>query len=214
MPSSSGLGTRETVWNRNPTTGFLESVTVTGAESGVAFAHTTQYTANAGGKPLYVDPAGFTTDDRVELTYDPTRGNGALVLATRTEPLGIGTTTYSQDVFNRPTVVVDPNGLERQTDYDALNRVTRLRLRNTAEPATVLETQSYYTVFGELACTVFPRGNGAHYEYDAMGRLETVSRGTAVGLPSVSGDMPGCEPAAGPGAPRIRPIRQPNASGS
>ena len=154
--------------------GNPDTRTVDGFEDGVAFSHTTDLDHNAAGQIISIDPPGYATADETTYAYDPTRGNGLLVLESHTDPI-LGTTTYGSDPFNRRTSVTDVNGVLTKTQYDDLNRVTMLT-QHGATPADDLITEYRYNVFGDLFQTVLPEGNVIEYSYDATGRLLTVER--------------------------------------
>ncbi|MCG8460634.1 MAG: hypothetical protein MI919_30500, partial [Holophagales bacterium] len=145
-----------------------------GFEDGQPFTYTTLYGHNAGGRVTSINPPGHGTADVTTFTYDPLRGNGHLVLETRTDPL-VGTTTFGHDAFNRRISMTDPNGVITETHYDAANRVT-FQIRKGAIPAEDLITENRYDTFGDLFQTVLPEGNVIEYSYDAAGRLLTIER--------------------------------------
>ena len=152
--------------------GDLTTRTETGAEAGSAFSLATVSAYNAAGRPLSVDPPGYSTADMTSFTYDPARGG--LVPTGRTDPL-IGASTFGHDAFNRRTSVTDPNGVETTTAYDGLDRPT-VTVQKGATPAGDLVTTQVYDAFGDLVRTVLPRGNLIEYGYDAAGRLVSVER--------------------------------------
>ena len=176
VPSTSGSGVAATAIALDGA-GNAISRTISGVESGSAFSYSTTSTFNAAGQPLTVDPPGNGAADQTVFTYDPARGN--LLLASRQEPL-TGTTTYAYDAFNHKTGTVDPNGVQTQWTYDALDRVTGVIQKGdpAATPAPIpdLATVHTYGPFGDLIRTTFPRGNVAEYGYDVMGRLVSVER--------------------------------------
>ncbi len=173
-PSTSDFPNLKTTTHVYDGSGDRTSQTVDGFEDDLAFSFTTAYGHNAGGRVTSIDPPGYDTGDQTTFTYDPARGNGFLVLESRTDPL-IGTTTFGYDAFNRRTSVTDPNGVVTETQYDALDRV-RFVIRQGATPAEDLVTEHRYDVFGDLFQTVLPEGNVIEYGYDAAGRLESIER--------------------------------------
>ena len=60
--------------------------------------------------------------------YEPARGG--IILDQRTDPI-VGTTDFGYDAFNRRISVIDVNGVETVTEYDAANRVTFVRRKGT-----------------------------------------------------------------------------------
>jgi RHS repeat-associated protein len=174
VPSTSGGAARRetlTTWDAQ---GNPAVRTIQGAESGGAFSHATASSFNAGGQPLTVDPPGHGTADAITFTYDATRGNGRLVLQTRTDPL-IGATTYTHDAYNRRTGVTDPNGVQTVTAYDALDRVTSITQQGGGGTPDLITTHTY-NEFGDLFRTTLPEGNVIEYGYDAAGRLISIER--------------------------------------
>jgi len=174
-----GTSLRTTEWLRedaphNPTT-----LRITGVERGSAFVYDTVTDFNGAGQPLTVDPPGHGTADRTTWSYtppvpgDPDRGG--LFPFTRTDPL-VGDTTFGYDPVNRRTSVIDPNGIETKTGYDALDRVTEVRQVGESPPNDDLVTGYRYTVFGDLFQTVLPEDNVIEYGYDTAGRLVSVER--------------------------------------
>ena len=174
QPSVEGFPEVEVTTQGYDASGNRNSLTVEGFERGAPFSLTTVYTHNAAGRKLTIDPPGHAADDVVSFGYDPTRGNGLLVLASRTDPL-IGSTTYDHDAFNRRTSMTDPNGVVTETEYDALDRVTQI-IQRGATLAEDLVTEHRYNVFGDLFQTMLPEGNVIEYGYDAAGRLEWIER--------------------------------------
>ena len=174
QPSVEGFPEVKLTTHGYDASGNRNSLTVEGFERGAAFSLTTTYTHNAAGNVLTIDPPVHAADDVVSFSYDPTRGNGHLVLASRTDPL-IGTTSYGHDALNRRTMVIDPNGVVTETEYDALDRVTRITQLG-ATMAEDLVTEHRYNVFGDLSQTVFPEANVIEYGYDSAGRLISIER--------------------------------------
>ncbi len=152
--------------------GNLTSETQEGVENASAFSFTTVRTFTTEGLVETVNPPGHGSDDLVTYVYDPTRGS--LILDERIDPI-IGTTDFGYDAFNRRTSVIDPNGVETVTEYDAANRVTFIRRKGAME-AEDLVTEHRYNTFGDLFQTVLPEGNIIEYSYDVAGRLETIER--------------------------------------
>jgi RHS repeat-associated protein len=185
QPSTSGSGDRVTTWDRDPANGNPTTVTIEGFEAGAAFSYDTVTTYNddsdGGGMPLTVNPPGYGTSDVTSYAYDPTRGNGNLILTSRTDPL-VGTTGFDYDDFNRRTVVTDPNGVATETLYDPLDRVRFVIERSAGSApgdptvAADLVTEHVFDVFGDLDHTILPEGNVVDYGYDAAGRLVTLER--------------------------------------
>ena len=127
---------------------------------------------NAQGQPTSIDPPGYGTADETSFTYDPARGS--LVADSRTDPV-VGTTAFDYDAYNRRTAVTDPNGVTTQTQYDDLDRVTKV-IQKGASPAEDLVTEHVYTPLGDLDHTILPAGKVIDYGYDAAGRLTSVER--------------------------------------
>ena len=170
-PSTSGSGYRHTEFTYN-TPGDQTGNTLEGVEAGSAFSYTTSTTYNSAGRPLTIDPPGYSTSDQTSFTYDSTRGD--LVPLTRTDPV-VGTTTFTHDPFNRRTQVTDPNSVSRVTAYDDLNRVTSQTDKGATTPGD--EVTSYdFNNFGDLLRTTLPLGNVIEYGYDAAGRLVSIEK--------------------------------------
>jgi len=180
QPSVQAGSYRRTEYDRGPFGNVTARRQVGFGESG--FPYETAMDYNAGGGLTAVDPPGFgdagdfTDPDVTSFVYDPSRGNGHLVLQQRFDPLLGAATEYDHDAFNRRTSVTDPNGVETQTEYDALDRVTKITRVGANSPAEDLVTENVYTDLGDLDHTILPRGNVIDYEYDAAGRLVAVER--------------------------------------
>ena len=172
--STSGFPNLKTTTNVYDASGDRAHRTLEGFEAGVAFSYTTDFVYNDGGQVTSIDPPGYSTEDQTTFTYDPTRGNGFLVPATRTDPL-IGVTAFGHDAFNRRTSVTDPNGVVTETEIDALDRV-RFIIQRGATPSEDLVTEHRYNIFGDLFQTVLPEGNVIEYGYDPAGRLTSIER--------------------------------------
>lgn len=184
-----GTNERVTTWTRD-SVGNATTVTIYGFENGSAFSYDTDTTFNddsdGGGQPSSVDPPGYGTSDVTSFTYH-SRGNGNLILASRTDPL-IGDTDYGYDAFNRRARETDPNGVAMDTRYDDLDRVTHRIHRVTDSlpvtppdpPETIqtgdLVTEHVYNAYGDLDHTILPEGNVVDYEYDDAGRLISIER--------------------------------------
>ncbi|MDX1998419.1 MAG: hypothetical protein SF066_11940 [Thermoanaerobaculia bacterium] len=170
VPSTSGgANERESATSYTPT---RTTRTESGVESGSAFSLESIEDLNLAGRPLLIDPPGHGTADQTTFTYDPTRGD--LVMLSRTDP-SVGTTTFENDAFHRVIVTTDPNGVATETEFDDLDRVTRVtRLGGTAPENLV--TESVHNEFGDLLRTLLPRGNVVEYGYDSAGRLTSVHR--------------------------------------
>jgi YD repeat-containing protein len=174
QPSTSGgTARRQTVMGYD-SQGNLTTRTITGAEGGSAFSYLTTTAYNPGGQPMSVDPPGYGTADVTTYAYDPARGNGSLVMISRTDPI-VGATQYAYDPFNRRTQVTDVNAVATVTAYDRLNRVTSVTQKG-ATTAGDLVTAYTYSPLGDLFQTSLPRGNVIEYGYDAAGRLVTIER--------------------------------------
>ncbi len=174
QPSTAGFPNVKTTTHGYDAFGNRTSQMLAGFEAGAAFSYETVFAYNAGGQVTSIDPPGYGTNDQTTYAYDPTRGNGFLVLLSRTDPL-IGATTFGNDAFNRRISVTDPNGVVTDTQFDALDRV-RFIIQRGAVPADDLVTEHRYNVFGDLFQTILPEGNVIEYGYDAAGRLTTIER--------------------------------------
>ena len=133
---------------------------------------------NGHGQPLTINPPGYGTDDETSFTYDSSRGN--LLPLTRVDPLpgsmsGM-TTTYNYNPFNRRKSVVDPNGLETDTTYDDLDRVTEVRQLGENSPDDDLVTVYSYDQRKDLTQVTLPAGKVIEYGYDQVGRLTSIER--------------------------------------
>jgi len=175
---------RETAWVYDPTNGNLLERTESGCQivggQLQTFAYTTDfdYSTTTGSQPSEIDPPGFglTGEDVTSFAYDGDRGDQVLV--SRTHPL-LGTESYGHDGFNRRITVTDANGVVTTTQYDALDRVTAVTREGATDPADE-KTAYFYTALGDLFCVKYPEGNGMLLEYDSAGRLERLTRGTAI----------------------------------
>lgn len=184
MPSTSGAGIRQTQSVYDSATSVMTSRTISGVEAGASFSYSTAFTHNTSGETLSIDPPGFTTTDQTSFTYLPDR-NGH-VPDSRTDPL-VGTTLFGYDGYNRRTLVTDPNTVQTATEYDDLNRVTRVTQGAEAPPSDDLVTEYFYDCpvgsicgpFRDLRCTELPRGNAIKYEYDLAGRLVAMERASS-----------------------------------
>lgn len=152
--------------------GNVSSRTVTGAESGSAFSHTTSMTYTAEGQVKTIDPPDFGITDVTTFVYDPARGD--VIVTERIDPI-VGSTFFGYDDFNRRTSTTGVNGLVAETVYDELNRVELVTQRGPT-PAEDLVTDQEYTVFRDLFRTVLPRLNVIENGYDQAGRLTSVER--------------------------------------
>jgi YD repeat-containing protein len=176
VPSTSGGAARRETLTAYDATGNPITRTIQGAESGGAFSHVTASTFNAGGQPLTIDPPGHGAADATTFTYDATRGNGKLIVQTRTDPL-VGATSFTHDAYNRRTEVTDPNGVKTITTYDALNRVTQtVQQGDPGAGIGDLVTTYTFNEFGDLFRTMLPEGNLIEYGYDGAGRLVSIER--------------------------------------
>jgi RHS repeat-associated protein len=177
LPSTSGTGDRVTSWVYL-TGGHLDMKIEVGRENGSGFSLTTEYTDNTGGQLTFINPPGFepANPDQTNLTYDPTRGNGQLILQTRQDPLVSAVTTYGYDAFNRRTSVDDPRGLRTETTYDALNRVSTVTLKGDGGAIPDQVTTYAYTALGDLDTVTRPEDNVVDYGYDGNSRLISVAR--------------------------------------
>ncbi|MEO8276993.1 MAG: RHS repeat-associated core domain-containing protein [Thermoanaerobaculia bacterium] len=189
-PFSGVSGTRVVAMIYDSATGDLQSRTISGAEatySGGTFSLTTDYPDyNAAGRPETIDPPGYSTTDQTTFTYAVSGTNGQ-VPDSRTDPL-VGTTNYAYDVYNRRTRVTDVNSVKTDTEYDAVDHVTRVIQRGSNDS---VETDDLITLYkyndkGDLFCVKRPAGDGTQYGYDAAGRLTEVRRGLAVATPSAT----------------------------
>ena len=121
-PSVAAGEDRVTLYTRD-TQGNVTDREILGYEDGQPFDYDTVTTYNAQASRLTIDPPGFSTDDVTSFTYDASRGS--LLADSRTDPL-VGTTTYDYDAYNRRTMVTDVNGVTTETQYDDLDRVTKV----------------------------------------------------------------------------------------
>lgn len=172
-PSTSGGSALRVTELDYDSDGNLETRTIEGAESGGSFSHDTVMTYNGSGRPLTVNPPGYSTSDQTSYTYDS--GRGDFIPLTRTDPV-IGATTFDYDGFNRQTSVTDPNGVETVTAFDELNRILTVTQLGASPPTGDLETTYEYNLFGDLFRVTRPEGNVIEYGYDPAGRLTSIER--------------------------------------
>ena len=196
VPSTSGgTNKRRTDLAYDPTTSVMTTRTIDGFEAGAALPagfKPTGYTYNGSGEVLTIDLPGFgASADVTSFTYNLANRNGH-VADSRTDPL-VGTTEFGYDGLNRRTSVIDPNGVETVTSYEALNRVTEVRQKG-ATPTDDLVTTYTYNSFGDLFCTKLPRGNGMEYVYDSAGRIKEIRRGTTVVTPTSTSCLDAAQP--------------------
>ncbi len=92
------------------------------------------------------------------------------------------------DAFGHATTVIDANGVATRTTFDALGRMLTSTVAgvpgcNTAtDPLCAMDlttTRVYASLAGLLSSEQRPAGNRITYVYDARGRLQTLTRGTA-----------------------------------
>ncbi len=127
-----------------------------------AAGQTTTYTYNAAGQVLTVTTpprAGITENRTTEYVYD---ANGRLQSVTR--PAAGAATTYTYDTFGRLRTITDEDGYTLITDYDALNRPTRVTY-----PDGTYEETTYRRLDPVLRRDRL--GRQTRYTYDALGRL-------------------------------------------
>jgi len=173
MPSTAGGTAHRVTTLAYDTSGNLTTRTIQGTEGGSSFSYATTSTFNGSGKPLTIDPPGYSTADQTSYTYDSSRGD--LVPLTRTDPV-IGATTFGYDGLNRRTSVTDPNGVATTTAFDALDRITTMTQVGASSPTGDLVTSRSYNVFGDAFRVTLPKGNLIEYGYDTAGRLISAER--------------------------------------
>lgn len=186
--------------------GDLQSVRTQGSETSdpttpSAFDFTTTFTYTPHGKPDLVSPPGFGPDDETDWDYlDPLRPHFPTQRFDALLEIG-GATRFEWDGFNRKKSETDPNDQKVEKFYDALDRVTAVRVfGNPLVPTQYLETKYFYTALGDLGCVKFPRGNGIQYVYgdstsgDPAGRLTETIRGTALANPSATNCLDSSQP--------------------
>jgi len=92
------------------------------------------------------------------------------------------------DAFGHPTTVVDANGVVTRTTFDALGRLLTSTVAGVpgcstaADPLCATDlttTRVYASPAGLLSSEQRPAGNLTTYVYDARGRLQTMTHGTA-----------------------------------
>ena len=175
---------RETEMFYDSDTGDLDWREIRGYEStwdeDGHFALRSNFSYNGAGQPETIDPPGYDGTDGTSFVYDEAE-RGGLVPLSRTDPI-IGTTTFDYDTFNRRVMVTDPNGVQTETVYDMLDRVSHVIQRSAmvapGDPIVEadLVTQHCYSEFGDLSRTILPRGNVIEYGYDSAGRLISIER--------------------------------------
>ena len=127
-----------------------------------AAGQTTTFTYNAAGQVLAVTTpprAGITENRTTEYVYD---ANGRLQSVTRPAPGA--TTAYTYDSFGRMRTITDEDSYTITTDYDALNRPTRVTY-----PDGTYEETTYQRLDAVLRRDRL--GRQTRYTYDALGRL-------------------------------------------
>jgi RHS repeat-associated protein len=172
---------RETEMFYDPDAGDLDWREIRGYEStwndGGHFTLTTNFSYNGAGRPETIDPPGYDGEDVTSFIYDDAE-RGGLVPLSRNDPI-VGETTFDYDAFNRRVMVTDPNEVQTETRYDALDRVTHVIQRSaTVAPGDPiveadLVTKHCYSELGDLFRTILPRGNVIEHGYDAAGNRIT-----------------------------------------
>jgi RHS repeat-associated protein len=186
-PGTPPAGTRAVALTYDPKGNLLTS-TIGGSEATYptgAFSLQTAYgNYSAAGLPGLINPPDVpsTTDDATTYTFLPGATNGYLV-ATRSDPVTgapplNAKTTFQYDAFNRPTDVIDVNGMTTHTAYDALNRMLSVTQGfGSAQPLmTTYNYNSLTDALGDLICVQSPAGNAIAYGYDGAGRVSSISR--------------------------------------
>jgi RHS repeat-associated protein len=92
------------------------------------------------------------------------------------------------DTFGHATTVIDANGVVTRTTFDALGRLLTSTVAGVPGCSTAVDplcgtdlttTRVYASLAGLLSSEQRPAGNLTTYVYDARGRLQTMTRGTA-----------------------------------
>lgn len=102
--------------------------------------------------------------------------------------LGHITRFEDYDVFGHAATIVDPNGVVTRQTFDAFGRLRTTSTSGVSGCNTsvdplcatdLITTRNYVADGGSLASEQRPAGNVTSYTYDARGRVETMSQGTA-----------------------------------
>lgn len=157
--------------------GNLLTDTLSGYSNGTAFSRTTTRTYNGHGLVLTEDGPRTDLSDVTTYAYyadaDPDatkRGR----LRTVTNALGHVTTVNGYTLSGRATVTVDPNGVERDDCYDALDRLCGVTVKGPT-PAEDLVTTYALNADGLPGSVTLPNGNTVAYTYDAVHRLTEIT---------------------------------------
>jgi RHS repeat-associated protein len=112
-------------------------------------------------------------DDVVDFAYD-TAGN----LASVENAVGHSVTYPEYDAVGRPLAVFDANNVRTEFTYDALGRVTQVRMRDPAGAAGDAVTSFGYDGEGRVTSFTAPDTAPLTMQYDPAGRLERISAPT------------------------------------
>jgi RHS repeat-associated protein len=155
-----------------------------------AAGQTTTYTYNAQGQILTVTTparAGITENRTTTNSYDTTTGR----LLSVTGPATGATTSYTYDGYGRIRTVTDADSYTATTDYDALDRPTRITypdgtyeeiVYNRLDPERRRDrlgrwTETFYDAMRRVVVTRDPLGRTTNQQWCACGSLDKVIDG-------------------------------------
>ncbi len=156
------------------TNGALNSVSEKDLSTGEV--RTTTIVNDGEGRVLAVNgplapPTG--PDDVVDFAYDAA-GN----LASVENAIGHSVTYPEYDAVGRPLAVYDANNVRTEFTYDALGRVTQVRMRDPAGATGDAVTSFGYDGEGRVISMTAPDTAALSLQYDPAGRLERISAPT------------------------------------
>lgn len=176
-PSVDTVAQNRVETNSYNATGDLLNHSVAGYSNGAVFTHATAYTYDVHGQVLTIDGPRTDLADITTNTYyadnDPTLAKRGR-LNTNTNPLGQVTTTSAYTISGKPTIMLDPNGVETDMTYDGLDRLTASTIKG-AIPAADLTTSYTLNNIGLPTTTTLPLLNTIVTGYDPVNRPTTTT---------------------------------------
>jgi RHS repeat-associated protein len=151
--------------------------------------------AQPAGLPRSIDGPRSDVEDVTQFVYYPIDASVPALLRGRLAAIknaaGHMTRYEAYDVFENATPMTDPNGVVRESSYDTLGRAVTSAMKGLAGCDTaadplcatdLVETRSYASA-GLLQTEERAGGGVTSYAYDSRGRLQSISRGPALGDP-------------------------------